>query len=117
MDNISLLQIIERIPELRFKYMGSYPSDTVPQLTKYSFAIINSAPSNDRGEHWIMIARMNKSYYFADSLGRKRSTYPFLTKKFRRMVPRKLQKTDNLCGFYAIFSAFLLFEILPKELE
>ena len=98
-DSFSLLQIIERFPELRFKYMGSYPSDTVPQLTKYSFAIINSAPSNDRGEHWIMIARLDKSYYFSDSLGRKRSTYPFLTKKFRRMVPRKLQKTDNLCGF------------------
>ena len=62
MDIFSLLQIIERIPELRFKYMGSYPSDTVPQLTKYSFAIINSDPSNDRGEHWIMIARLDKSY-------------------------------------------------------
>ena len=97
--------------------MGSYPSDTVPQLTKYSFAIINSAPSNDRGEHWIMIARLDKSYYFADSLGRKRSTYPFLTKKFRRMVPRKLQKTDNLCGFYAIYSAFLLFKFFQKNLN
>ena len=43
LDNFSLLQIIETNPELRFKYMGSYPSDTVPQLTKYSFAIINSA--------------------------------------------------------------------------
>ena len=74
MDNFSLLQIIERIPELRFKYVGSYPSDTVPQLKKNSFAIINSAPSNDRGEHWILIARLDKSYYFADSLGKKRST-------------------------------------------
>ena len=53
MDNFSLLQIIERISELRLKYMGSYPSDKVPQLTNYSFAIINSAPSNDRGEHTI----------------------------------------------------------------
>ena len=97
--------------------MGSYPSDTVPQLTKYSFAIINSAPSNDRGEHWIMIARLNKSYYFADSLGRKRSTYPFLTKKFRRMVPRKLKKTDNLCNFNAIFSAFLLFKFFQRNLN
>ena len=34
MDNFSVLQIIERIHELRFKYMGSYPSDTAPQLTK-----------------------------------------------------------------------------------
>ena len=58
MDNFSLLQIIERISELRFKYMESYPSDKVHQLTKNSFAIINSAPSNDRGEHWILIARL-----------------------------------------------------------
>ena len=64
-----------------------------------------------------MIARMNKSYYFADFLGRKRSTYPFLTKKFRRMVPRKLQKTDNLCGFYVIYSAFLLFKFFQKNLN
>ena len=63
-----------------------------------------------------MIARLDKSYYFADSLGKKRSTYPFLTKKFRRMVPRKLQKTD-LCGFYAIYSAFLLFKFFQKNLN
>ena len=51
MNKFSILQLIERIPELRFKYMGSYPSDEVPQLTKYSSAIVNSAPSKDRGEH------------------------------------------------------------------
>ena len=62
MDTFSLLQFIERILELRIEYMGSYPSDKVPQLTKYSFAIINSAPSNDRGEHWFIIARIDKTY-------------------------------------------------------
>ena len=97
--------------------MRSYPSDTVPQQTKYSFAIFNSAPSKNRGEHWIMIARRNKSYYFADSLGRKRSTYPFLTKKYRQMVPRKLQKTEKLCGFDAMYSAFLLFKFFQKNLN
>ena len=117
MDNFLLLQIIERIPELRFKHMGFYPSDKVPQLTKYSFAIVNSAPSNDRGEHWIMMARLDKTYYFADSLGRKRTTYFFLTKKYRRMVPRKLQKTEILCGFYAIYSAFLLFKFYQTNLN
>ena len=116
MNIFSFLQVIERIPELRFKYMGSYPSDTVPQLTKYSFANINSASSNDRGEHWIKIARLDKGYFFADLLGRKGSTYPFLTKRYRRMVPRKLQKTDNLCNFYAIYSAFLLFKFFKKNL-
>ena len=106
MDNFSLLQIIERIPELRFKYMGSYPSDKVPQLTKYSFAIVNSAPSNDRGEHWIMMARLDKTYYISDSLDRKRTAYSFLTKKYRRMVPRKLQKLKTCVDFTQFFQHF-----------
>ena len=59
MDIFPLLHIIEKVPEVRFKYMGSYLSDKVPRLTKYSFANIYSAPCNNRGEHWIMIARMN----------------------------------------------------------
>ena len=117
MNSFSLLRNFERIPELRFKYMRSYPSDKVPQLTKYAFAIIDSVPRNDRGEHWIMIARMDKTYYFADSMGRKRSTYSLQIKKYRRTVHRKLQKTDDLWGFYAIYSAFLLFKFFQKNLN
>ena len=56
MDKFSIVQNIERIPELRFKYIGSNPADQAPKLPNYSFASINSAPSNDR-EHWMMIAR------------------------------------------------------------
>ena len=65
MDNFSLPLIIERIPELRFKYMGSYSSDTVPQLTKDSFAINYSASSHYRGELWITEAQLDKIYSFA----------------------------------------------------
>ena len=64
-----------------------------------------------------MIARLDKTYYFADSSGQKRTAYSFLTKKYRLMVPRKLQKTDNLCGFYAIYSAFLLFKFYQTNLN
>ena len=49
-----------------------------------------------------MIARLDNSYYFADSMGRKRSTYPFLTKTYQRMVPRKLQKLI-ICVDFAQF--------------
>ena len=117
MDNFSLLQIIERIPELRYNHMGSYPCDKVPRLTKYSFEFVSSTQRNGRGEHWIMITRLDKTYLFADSLGRKRTTYSFLTKKYWRMVPRKLQKTDNLCACYVINSAFLLFKIYQRNLN
>ena len=84
------LQIIERIPELRFRYVGSYPSDK--ELRLAIIAIINSALRNGIGEHWIIIAQMDKTYYFADSLGTKRSTYSFLRKKFWQRIPQKLQK-------------------------
>ena len=68
MDNQSLQQIIERIPELKFKYIGSFPTDFIPNLPNLSFAIINTASSKEVGEHWILIARLNRNYYYADSL-------------------------------------------------
>ena len=117
MENFSFLQTIGRIPELRLKYMGSYHSDKVPQLTKFSFAIVNSAPSKDGAEHWIMIARMDENYYFVDSLDRKRTAHSFPTKKYRRMVSRTLLKTDNLCRFYAHYLELLLFEFYLRNLN
>ena len=106
MDNQSLQQIIERIPELKFKYIGSFPADFIPNLTKFSFAIINTASSTEVGEHWILIARLNRNYYFADSLIRSVTHYKFLGKKHQKILPRPLQKMQNLCGFYAILQHF-----------
>ena len=62
MDFFLLVQTIEIKPELKFNYIELYPSDKVPHLTKYSFAVINSAPSNDREEHWIVLARLLKTF-------------------------------------------------------
>ena len=56
MDNFALQQIINRIPLLKVRYLGSFPSDYVPTLDNDTFAIINTQPSNMQGEHWIMIA-------------------------------------------------------------
>ena len=116
-DNFSFLQINERIPELRFKYMGSYPSDTVPQLTKYFFAIINSDPSDGRGEHWIMIARLDKSYFFADSLGRRRSTYPFLTKSIDEWFLESYKRLIISVDFTQFIQHFFLYKFFQKNLN
>ena len=110
MDKFLLLQIIERIPELKFKYMGLYPSDKVPQLTKYSFAITNSAPSTGRGEHWIMIARLDKNYYIADSLGRKRSFYPFLTKSIDKWFLKSYKKLIICVDFTQFIQHFFFLD-------
>ena len=115
MDNISILQIIERIPELTLKYIGSSPGDKNPQLSKFEltlkyigsypadktstteivFAKLNSVPSNDKGEHWrkfttLVICWVEKHQNINLILYKK---------KYRPINPRTLQKTDNLCGF------------------
>ena len=120
MDNISLRQIIERFPELTYRYIGSFPADSVPRLPTFSFAIINTSPSTEAGEHWIMIARLNRTYYYADSLARPITKYKFLDKnykKYQKMIQQPVQKTDNLCGFYTIIAAFQLFKIFQSKLN
>ena len=67
MDNFALLQIINRIPLLKFWYLDSFRSDYVPTLDNDTLAIINTQPSKMQGEHWIMIASFRHEMYFADS--------------------------------------------------
>ena len=110
MDNFALQQIINRIPLLKFRYIGSFPSDYVPTLVNDTFAIINTQPSNMQGEHWIMIASFR---YFADSLGRKK--YSFLQQHYKQMMPAPLQSHPSLCGFHTIDAAFNLFKIRQEE--
>ena len=50
MDNTFLKQNVNRSPVLKYRYMGSFPSDFVPNLPNDTFAIINTP-----GEHWIKI--------------------------------------------------------------
>ena len=105
MDVFPLLQIYDRIPELRFKYMGFYSSDKVAQLQSSTQL---QAMIEWNGEQWIMIARLDKTYYFSDSLDQKITIFFLSNLKVFANVPRKLQNTKNLCGFYANNSASLL---------
>ena len=69
MDNFALQQIINRIPLLKFRNLGSFPSDYVPTIDNDTFAVINTQPSYMQGEHWIMIANFRHELFFADSRG------------------------------------------------
>ena len=103
LDNFSFLQIKE------------IPNGKTPQQPKCSFAKINSAPSIDRGEHWVINARLDKIYYLANSLGRKVFSYSFLRKNSSACFDG-IFKYDNFCGFYAIKSAILLFNLYQRNL-
>ena len=96
--------------------MEVYPSDKAPQLTKNSFAIMKSAPSNDRGEHWIMIVRLVKTNYF-DSLGRNRTTYSSLTKKtIDEWFPENYKKRI-ICVIFTHYIQHFFFLISAKETD
>ena len=114
MDNFALQQIISRIPLLKFRYLGSFPSDHVPTLDNDTVAIINTQPSNMQGEHWIMIANFRHQLYFADSVGRKR--YSVLKQHYKQMMPAPLQSHPTVCGFYTIYATFLLFKFRQEEI-
>ena len=114
MDNVSLQQIINRIPLLKYRYRGSFPSDYVPTLDNDTFATINTQPSNMQGEHWIMIANSRQKLYFAESLGREK--YSFLRQHFEQMISEPLQSHPSVYGFYTIYAAFHLFKFRREEI-
>ena len=114
MDNFAL-QIINRSPLLKFRYLGSFLSDYVPTLDNDTFAIINTQPSNIQGEHWIMIANFRHELYFANSLGCK--GYSFLNNQhYNQMMPARLHSHPSVCGFYTIYAAFHLFKFRQEEI-
>ena len=113
MDGIALRQIIDRIPLLKYRYFGSFPSDRVPMLPNDTFAIVNTEPSYMSGEHWVMIAKFKQQLYFADSLG---ESCNFLKQGYQNMVPVKLQSHPSVCGFFATYSAFHLFKFHQEQL-
>ena len=114
MDNFALQQISNRIPLLKFRYLGSFPSDHVPTLDNDTFVVIKTQPSNMQGEHWIMIANFRHELYFADSLGRKKSI--FVNQHYKQMMPAPLQSHPCVCGFYTIYAAFHLFKFRHEKI-
>ena len=114
MDNFALQQILNRIPLLKFRYLGSFPSDHVPTLDNDTFAIINTQTSNMQGEHWVMIANFRHELYFADSLGRNK--YSFLKQHYKQMIPAPLQSHPSVCGFYTTYAAFHLSKFRQEEI-
>ena len=80
MDNFSLEQVIKRMPLLKYRYIGSLPSNFVPTLPNVILAIINTQPNNMPGEHWIMITMFHHVMYFADFFGLSIKNYAFLSR-------------------------------------
>ena len=116
MDKTSLEQNVNHITSLKHRYIGSIPSDFVPNLPNDTFAIINTQPIKTPAETWIVIAKFHHELFFADSFGLSINNYPFLKQNYSQMVRTRLQDHPSVCGFYIIFTAFLLFKLQQEEI-
>lgn len=121
MDNVSLWELIRKIPELKFKYLGSFsPEQAIPiqAMPKDKFQIVNTT-NDSSGDHWVAIIKdQNGNVIFGDSLGKKVENYPELKKIFHKQISKTLitkgpiQSTPDMCGFYAVYFAFMTLQSL-----
>ena len=116
MDKTSLKQIFNRIPLLKYRYIGSCPSNFVPNLPNDTLPIINTQPSTTPGEHWIMIAKFHQELFSAASFGLSINKYPFLKQNYSRMIRTRLEDHPSVCGFYKTYAAFHLFKFQQEEI-
>ena len=117
MEKFALQQIISCILLLEFRYLGSFPSDYVPNLDNDTFANINTQPSKMQGEYWIMTAIFRNELFFVDFLGCE--GYNFLNNNnqhHKQMMPAPLHSHPSVCGFYTIFASFHLFKFRQEEI-
>ena len=118
MANVALQHFINRIPLLKVRYLGSFPSDYAPTLDNDIFAIISTQPSNMQGEHWIMSANFRHDLFFADSHGCKRCSFNNNNNNnqhYKQMMPAPLHSHPIVCGFYTLYAAFHLFKFQQEE--
>ena len=52
-------------------FLGAFPYDDLPEKPVEDFSIVvNTAPSNQAGTHWLALLYKSKKWYFLDSYGR-----------------------------------------------
>ena len=116
-DANTIDKIIALDPCLKYKYKGCFSCDNFPSSGyNNSFSIINTAPKNHQGEHWVLIAGKRGQVVFYDSFGRHFPTYfPNIfqrvdagDKQLVQLFPTAsfVQHPDSyLCGIYCVFVA------------
>ena len=57
MDNYQLKKIVNTFGTLKFKFLGCFPADRVPDFIPLDmFCIVNSDVSTAPGTHWMLLA-------------------------------------------------------------
>ena len=123
-DNTQLTELINKDPILKFKFRGCYARDTFPALQNNGFIIVNTDPSTQPGEHWLLIASKHDTVLLYDSFGRDFRLY--FSDIFAKIVKSSRQRCQTVfqykpsltllqpaesqfCGIYCIFLAHFHF--------
>ena len=96
-------------------FLGAFPYDDLSEKPGGDFSIVvNTAPSNQAGSHWLALLYKYKKWYFLDSYGRTLIDDTFsnsFVKAIKNYAGGKLvynkqwlqQITSNVCGQYSIY--------------
>ena len=127
MDSAALLQVISKIPALKYRYLGCFdPNTFIFPMPIDTFQIVNT--TTDVEGHWIMLIRLSNGFhYFGDSLkATSLNQYPMLftrlpeqkrtttTTTFFLPLNTSIKQVDSLCGLYCIYFAWNLFDNTSK---
>lgn len=119
MDESTLAAYILRCRLLQSRFIGVFPADLYPcPLPTNTFAIINTSPSTQEGQHWVVLANRDGCHIFADPLGKRLPEYHQI---YWRLVSSlnivvDLIKTplqppmSKLCGLWCLFLAHKIFD-------
>ena len=119
MDEKTLADYILKCRLLRHKFVGVFPSDYfICPLPTNTFAIVNTAPLMEKGEHWVVYANRDGCHIFADPLGSKLSEYQQIHWRMVtslsvvfELINKPLQPpTSKLCGMWCLFLAHTMFQ-------
>ena len=123
-DNLQLTDMINKDPLLKFKFRGCFPRDTFPNLLQKEFVIVNTDPSDQPGEHWLLIASRGDTILLYDSFGRDfrqffHSIYSKVEKwtKSTKQIIHQYKPSSTLlqpiesqfCGIYCVFIAHFFY--------
>lgn len=117
MDELQLVELINKCKHLKYKFAGVYAADNFPAVQHNSFVIVNASPGYTIGSHWTVVAKCNNDVIFADPLGLQLENYVHIYKRMLQFYLKvinftyvRLQPLDsNQCGLYCIYLAHLIF--------
>ena len=96
MDSAALLQVISKIPALKYRYLGCFgPKTFIFPMPTDTFQIVNT--TTDIDGHWITLIRLSNGFhYFGDSLkATSLNQYPMLVARLPLPAEQKNNNNNN----------------------